>query len=254
MYHGIVLLLEPDHTLRSHLMECCYAWHWAVYTIDDVASALHALSYPSVRWCLLNVADHPPRADTLAHLHAALRSDQRVILAVAGDQVGSSLAPSFPQMAWVAAPFTRTVLEHMIRPLGWPQTVQADEYDVGKPTIGPRLEIDVVRRRARIGQREIKLSRIEVQLLSYLAQYHGMVCSYVDLAVHLYHQSDADLRRLVQSRMQYLRRKLEPDPLHTRYLHTIRGIGYRLTLNPIDPDTSPEIRRQLQRAVIIDGC
>ena len=91
MYHGIVLLLEPDHTLRSHLMECCYAWHWAVYTIDDVASALHALSHPSVRWCLLNVADHPPRADTLAHLHAALRSDQRVILAVAGDQVGSVL-------------------------------------------------------------------------------------------------------------------------------------------------------------------
>jgi DNA-binding winged helix-turn-helix (wHTH) protein len=53
--------------------------------------------------------------------------------------------------------------------------------------------------------------------------------------------------------MQYLRRKLEPDPLHTRYLHTIRGIGYRLTLTPIDPDASPELRRQLQRAVMIDG-
>lgn len=60
-----------------------------------------------------------------------------------------------------------------------------------------------------------------------------MVCSYSDLAEHLYQWLDPDLRRLVQSRMQYLRQKLEPDPLQTRYLHTIRGIGYRLTMQPI---------------------
>jgi len=60
-----------------------------------------------------------------------------------------------------------------------------------------------------------------------------MVCSYSDLTEHLYQWLDPDLRRLVQSRMQYLRQKLEPDPLQTRYLHTIRGIGYRLTMKPI---------------------
>ncbi len=83
-----------------------------------------------------------------------------------------------------------------------------------------------------------------------------MVCSYSDLAEHLYQWLDPDLRRLVQSqsRMQYLRRKPEPDPLHTRYVHTIRGIGYRLTMKPIASDGSPEVRRKLQRAVLIDGC
>jgi len=58
----------------------------------------------------------------------------------------------------------------------------------------------------------------------------------------------------VQARMQYLRRKLEPDPQQTRYVHTIRGIGYRLTMTPIASDGSPEMRRKLQRAVLIKGC
>lgn len=81
-----------------------------------------------------------------------------------------------------------------------------------------------------------------------------MVCSYSDLAEHLYQWLDPDLRRLVQSRMQYLRQKLEPDPPQTRYLHTIRGIGYRLTIKPIAADGSPEVRRKLQQAVLIEGC
>ena len=80
-------------------MDCLYEWWWAVYpftdvasAIDalapqtrcvvdverpftDVASAIDALAHPLVRlvrWCLLNAADHPPCAETLAHLHAAL--------------------------------------------------------------------------------------------------------------------------------------------------------------------------------------
>ncbi|MBO9372638.1 MAG: hypothetical protein J7459_04685 [Chloroflexus sp.] len=56
-------------------MDCLYEWWWAVYPFTDVASAIDALAHPLVRlvrWCLLNAADHPPCAETLAHLHAAL--------------------------------------------------------------------------------------------------------------------------------------------------------------------------------------
>ncbi|MBO9314661.1 MAG: hypothetical protein J7456_02605 [Chloroflexus sp.] len=56
-------------------MDCLYEWWWAVYPLTDVASAIDALAHPLVRlvrWCLLNAADHPPCAETLAHLHAAL--------------------------------------------------------------------------------------------------------------------------------------------------------------------------------------
>ena len=81
-----------------------------------------------------------------------------------------------------------------------------------------------------------------------------MVCRYRDLAVHLYHRRDPDLRCLVQARMPYLRRKREPDPQQTRYVHTMRGIGYRLTMTPIASNGSPEMCRKRQRAVLIKGC
>jgi DNA-binding winged helix-turn-helix (wHTH) protein len=54
--------------------------------------------------------------------------------------------------------------------------------------------------------------------------------------------------------MHYLRRKLEPDPQQTRYVHTMRGIGYRLTMTPIASNGSPEMCRKRQRAVLIKGC
>ncbi len=61
-------------------MDCLYEWWWAVYPLTDVASAIDALAHLLVRWCLLNVADHPPCAETLAHLHAALRPEQQGLL------------------------------------------------------------------------------------------------------------------------------------------------------------------------------
>jgi hypothetical protein len=54
--------------------------------------------------------------------------------------------------------------------------------------------------------------------------------------------------------MHYLRRKREPDPQQTRYVHTMRGIGYRLTMTPIASNGSPEMCRKWQRAVLIKGC
>jgi len=254
MYHGIVLLLEPDETLRSDLMDCLHEWSWAVYPLTDVASAIDALAHPLVRWCLLHIADHSSHVDTLAHLHAALRPEQRVLVAMAGDPAGSLAELSSPQMTWVAAPLTRTVLEQMLEPRGRAAPDPTDDDERADQGAGPRLKIDLTRRRAWVGQREIRLSRLEARLLSYLARYNGMVCSYRDLAEHLYHRRDSDLRRVVQARMQYLRRKLEPDPQQTRYVHTIRGIGYRLTMTPIASDGSPEMRRKLQRAVLIKGC
>ncbi len=63
--------------------------------------------------------------------------------------VGVFAEPSSPQMHWVAAPLTRTVLEQMLQPRGRPAPEPADDRE--EQTAGPRLQIDLTRRRAWIG-------------------------------------------------------------------------------------------------------
>lgn len=96
------------------------------------------------------------------------------------------------------------------------------------------LEPDM--RIARIGDREIDLTRTEFDLLAALLESKRRVRSKADLALMLrgesyvttYFVGDAD-KRAIEAHMTNLRRKLGDDPSNPRYIETVRGVGYRLT-------------------------
>ena len=69
-----------------------------------------------------------------------------MIVAISGDQAVSCSEPSSPQMRWVAAPLTRTVLEQMLQPCSRLASDQVDDQE--EQDAGPRLTIDVTRHRA----------------------------------------------------------------------------------------------------------
>lgn len=96
------------------------------------------------------------------------------------------------------------------------------------------LEPDM--RIARIGEREIDLTRTEFDLLAALLESKRRVRSKADLALVLrgesyvttYFVGDAD-KRAIEAHMTNLRRKLGDDATNPRYIETVRGVGYRLT-------------------------
>ena len=98
---------------------------------------------------------------------------------------------------------------------------------------GPQLRIDpatceVWRGGDRVPRR---LSPQELALLRYLAEHGDRVCLRRELGDATWgaHNWDPNmLHRLVRR----LREKLEPAPARPRYLHTVPGIGYRLTAAP----------------------
>ncbi|GAA1645205.1 response regulator transcription factor [Microbacterium flavum] len=98
------------------------------------------------------------------------------------------------------------------------------------------LQLEPETRIARIGTRELELTRTEFDLLAALLESKRRVRSKADLALVLrgesyvttYFVGEAD-KRAIEAHMTNLRRKLGDDPTNPRFIETVRGVGYRLT-------------------------
>jgi DNA-binding response OmpR family regulator len=95
-----------------------------------------------------------------------------------------------------------------------------------------RLAIDSVRHEVRVDGAPCGVTRSEYDLLSVLAQYAGRAYSRAEIAYRLRgHDFDGD-ERLIDVHVRNLRRKIEVDPARPRCIETVRGVGYRLGVEP----------------------
>lgn len=89
------------------------------------------------------------------------------------------------------------------------------------------LEIDLEGHRLTRSGLPVKLSRIEFNLLSILAQHPGQTFTREQLLDRLHGIAFEGYDRSIDAHIKNLRRKLEPDPAEPRYILTVYGIGYK---------------------------
>jgi DNA-binding response OmpR family regulator len=102
-------------------------------------------------------------------------------------------------------------------------------------TLG-RTRIDFRHMRAFADGKEIIMTDREFEVLRHFGERVGVVVSRDELLRIVWGYSDAPLTRAVDNFVFRLRHKIEKDPKHPRYIRTAYGVGYRLTLDPSDPD------------------
>lgn len=90
------------------------------------------------------------------------------------------------------------------------------------------LEIDLARHRVTRAGEPIELTRTEFTLLAALAQHPGQPLSREQLLDRVHGVAYEGYDRSMDAHIKNLRRKLEPDPAHPRYIVTVYGVGYRL--------------------------
>jgi DNA-binding response OmpR family regulator len=89
------------------------------------------------------------------------------------------------------------------------------------------LEIDTDARRVRIGDEEVDLSRKEFDLLVVLAEAAGRVLTRDHLMARVWDENWFGPTKTLDVHIGTLRRKLGDDPSKPRYIHTVRGVGFR---------------------------
>jgi DNA-binding response OmpR family regulator len=89
------------------------------------------------------------------------------------------------------------------------------------------LAIDPDRRRVTVDGRALELTAKEFDLLLYFASHPGLVFSRSQLLDQVWGYGHDGYEHTVNSHINRLRSKLEPDPASPRYIQTVWGVGYR---------------------------
>lgn len=95
--------------------------------------------------------------------------------------------------------------------------------------VGP-IRLNLAQRTVRCLGRESRLTPKEARLLEVFLQNPGKLLTRASLIRQVWHTDYTGDTRTLDVHMSWLRRAIEPDPEHPRFLTTIRGVGYRLDL------------------------
>ena len=146
-----------------------------------------------------------------------------VVLSSRGDEVSKVQALDLGADDYVTKPFgmeellarMRAALRHQLQVHG-----ERPIFRTGD------LGVDLVRRIVKVGEKEVKLSPKEYELLRVLVQHAGKVLTHKFLLGELWDDlTDAQYLRVY---VRQLRQKIEADPERPHYILTETGIGYRL--------------------------
>jgi len=90
------------------------------------------------------------------------------------------------------------------------------------------LTLDFLKYEASVADRSLKLTPIEFKILGAMAKEPGRVFSRAQIIEKALGYDFDGFDRTIDVHILKLRRKLEPDPRHPRYIKTIYGAGYKL--------------------------
>ncbi|WP_020519248.1 response regulator transcription factor [Catelliglobosispora koreensis] len=98
-----------------------------------------------------------------------------------------------------------------------------------EPVVVGGLKLDSVSRMVTLDDQPIELTPREFDLLFYLASRPGAVVTKREIVAEVWRQPFSSTDKTLDVHLSWLRRKLGEDARNARYLHTVRGVGVRLT-------------------------
>lgn len=107
------------------------------------------------------------------------------------------------------------------------RTKAVEQSNKTEITVGP-LAIDLLARRANLGDELLTLTPVEFDLLVVLAQAKGRVQTREHLLNEIRERNYDIFDRTIDVHISALRRKLQDDPKNPRFIRTVRAAGYML--------------------------
>jgi DNA-binding response OmpR family regulator len=227
---GRVVVVEDDPLQAEAL---AFILRQEGYTVDLAATGAEALdlarAQPAPDTVLLDVALPDLSGVEVARRLRAGSNVPIIMLTARRNEIDKITGLDAGADDYVTKPFSHGELLARIRAQirRSPTTAVAAEAAHGVYTIG-QLRVDAGMRRVTREDRPIEVSAREFEILRRLAEAAGRVVERHQLFASVWGPSFFGDERALDVYIRMIRKKIEPDPSRPMYLHTLRGVGYRL--------------------------
>jgi two-component system, OmpR family, KDP operon response regulator KdpE len=218
-----ILVVDDEPPIRKLLRMGLSSQGYDVLEAPDGKSALELLAKkPALVILDLGLPDVDGH-DLLRRIRLRQEALPIIVLSSRGDEAGKVAALDLGADDYVTKPFGMDELFARIRAAMRHQLQEHGErplFQVGD------LRVDLVRRIVKVGEKEVRLSPKEYDLLRLLVQHAGKVLTHRFLIQELWNEpADPQYLRVY---VRQLRRKIEADPERPQYVMTELGVGYRM--------------------------
>ena len=115
-------------------------------------------------------------------------------------------------------------IKAVLRRSHWAETSAGGERET---LVRGEISMDLGRHEVTVRNQPLELTPIEFSLLGYLMRHTGKMLPHRMILQNVWGSEYDHETEYLRVYMGRLRQKLEEDPLHPRYIHTERGLGYR---------------------------
>jgi DNA-binding response OmpR family regulator len=192
-----------------------------VESVSSGSNALDRLSEKLPHLALVDAASMRTSGRRICQSIRRIAPKVPIVLVVEKDPVDIG---SFGADVVLAQPFTLQKLLNRIRPL-------LPAEDANLLVAGP-LELDMEQRWVRCQERQTSLTPRLVNLLHLLIKRKGEVIDRRELFRLVWDTGYTGDTRTLDVHISWLRQAVEEDPRHPRLIKTVRGVGYRLDVEP----------------------
>jgi DNA-binding response OmpR family regulator len=222
-----LLLVDDDRFLLDGTSRLLRAQGYDVETAECGAKALQSLEGRVPDLMVLDVS--LPDFDGIT-LCRRIRTTHRfpiLMLTARSDPMDKVIGLEVGADDYITKPFEASELVARVRA----QLRRAQEYDAERVKSTVQIGQLVVDREARevtFDAKRVELTNREFELLNHLASNLGRVLSKDSLFQHNWGFEIEFSSNSLEVHIYRLRKKIEPNPDHPQYIHTIKGYGYKL--------------------------
>jgi two-component system response regulator RegX3 len=221
-----VLLVEDEASVAEPLAQALRRDGFVPTVVSTAAGALQAARRQEFDFVILDLT--LPDGDG-RDVCREIRRDSRVpliMLTARGTELDKIVGLELGADDYVVKPFSSAELlarmRAILRRAGGPADGLRGPVQIGA------LELDERSRRASIDGLPIPLTLKEFDLLARLVREAGRVVRREDLMSDVWDENWFGSMKTLDVHISTLRRKIGDDPSQPRYLHTVRGVGFRL--------------------------
>jgi two-component system response regulator RegX3 len=230
----LVLLVEDEETITAPLTEALEREGFRAEVARSLADGLEQARRARPDIVLLDVMLPDGSGFDLLR---ELRSDGRtpvIMLTARGDEPDRVLGLELGADDYVVKPFSARELVARIRAVLRRTSAVVAPAAPGRLQIGG-LDLDASARTASLDGEPLELTRKEFDLLALLMSHAGTVVSRERLIDEVWDVNWFGSTKTLDVHISGLRKKLGDDASEPRFLHTVRGVGFRFA-GPVEAD------------------